>query len=95
MLSRGRYRDVIIHVGRNNIRNKEGTFERSEALLKKYKEFLAIVREMLRKVCVNGILPRLGENEEWGSRALGINERVKALCQNLNGFYLDVRRFCR
>ena len=67
--------------------NKDGRFERSEVLLKKYRELLARAREMGRKVCVNGIL---GENEEWWSRALGINERVKALCPNMNCFYLDM-----
>ena len=35
-------RDVIIHVGGNSIRNMDGTFERSEILLKKYKEFLEL-----------------------------------------------------
>ena len=34
------------------------------------------VREMGKKVCVNGILPRLGENEEWWWRALGKNESI-------------------
>ena len=29
---------VVLHVGENNIRNSEGTFERSEILLKKYRE---------------------------------------------------------
>ena len=57
-------RDVIIHGGGNNIRNKDGIFERSEALLKKYKELLGRDREMGKKVYVSGILPRLGENEE-------------------------------
>ena len=83
-------RDVIIHIGGNNIRKRDGTFERSEVLLKKYRELLARAREMGKKVCVSAILPRLGENEEWWSRALGINERVKALCQNMNCFYLDM-----
>ena len=45
---------------------------------------------MGKKECVSAILPRLGENEEWWSRALSINERVKALCQNMNCFYLDM-----
>ena len=32
----------------------------------------------------------LGENEEWWSRALGVNERMKALCQNMNSCYLGL-----
>ena len=75
-------------MGGNSIRNKERTFERSEISLKKYKELLVRAREMGRKVCVSGILPRVGENEEWWSSALGVNERMKALCQNMNCCYL-------
>ena len=29
-------RDVIIHVGRNNVKNKDGKFQKSEILFKKY-----------------------------------------------------------
>ena len=57
-------RDVIIHVEGNNIRNKDGMFERSEILFRKYKELLVRAREMGKKICVNGILPKLGENEK-------------------------------
>ena len=47
-------------------------FERTEILLKKYRELLVRAKEVGKKVCVSGILPRLGENEEWWSRAKGI-----------------------
>ena len=71
------FRGVIyIYIGGNSIRNGDGTFERSNVLLKKYKEFLIRVKEIENKVCVSRILPRLGENEEWWLRALGVNERV-------------------
>ena len=39
-------RGVIIHVGGNSIRNRVGTFERSEILLKKYREILARAKEI-------------------------------------------------
>ena len=39
---------------------------------------------------MNGILPRLGENEEWWSRELGVNERVHMLCESMDCTYLDV-----
>ena len=45
-------RDVIIHVGGNSIRNKDGKFERSEILLKKYKDLLVRTREIGKKVCL-------------------------------------------
>ena len=30
---------VILHVGRNSIRSRDGTFERTEILLHKYRDF--------------------------------------------------------
>ena len=39
---------------------------------------------------MSGILPRLGENEEWWSRAIGVNERVHMLCESMNCTYLDI-----
>ena len=39
---------------------------------------------------MRGILPRLGENEEWWLRALRVNERVHMLCESMNCTYLDV-----
>ena len=48
-------------------------------------------REKLWKnVCASGILPSIGENEEWWSRAIGVNERVYMLCESMNYIYLDV-----
>ena len=52
-------REVIIHVGGSSIRNRDGTFERSEILLKKYRELLIRAKKIGEKVCVSGILPRL------------------------------------
>ena len=83
-------RDVIIHLEENNIRNKDGMFERSGILLKKYNKLLVRVREMGKKICVSGVLPKLDENEAWWSRALGINERIKVLCPNMNCCYLNL-----
>ena len=83
-------RRIILHVGENSIRSRDGMFERTEILLRKYWELLVRVKEIGKKVCVNGILPRLGENEEWWSRAIGKNERVQMLCKNMNCTYLDI-----
>ena len=44
----------------------------------------------MKKVCMSGILPRLGENGEWWSRAIGVNEMVYMLCGSMNCSYLDV-----
>ena len=77
-------------MGGNSIRNRDGTFERSEVLLKIYRELLVRAKEIGKKVCVNGILSKLGENEEWWSRAIGINERVQLLYESMNCSYIDV-----
>ena len=55
-------RRVIIHAGGNSIRNRNGTFERSEILLKKFRELLISAKEIGKKVCVNGILLRIDKN---------------------------------
>ena len=39
----------FIHVGGNNVRNKDGMFERSEILFRKYKGLLVRAREMGKK----------------------------------------------
>ena len=41
---------VIILVGGNSIRNRDGTFERTEVLLKKYRELLVRANEIRKKV---------------------------------------------
>ena len=46
--------------------------------------------EIGKKVCVSEILPRPGENEEWRSRATGVNERVNRLYESMNCTYLDI-----
>ena len=43
-------RDVIIHVGGNKISNMDGTFERLEILLKKYRELLVIATDIGKTV---------------------------------------------
>ena len=82
-------RGAILHVGGNSIRSRDETFERIEILLSKYRELLVRAKEIGKKVCVSGILPRLGEKEEWWSRAMGINERAQMLCESMNCTYLD------
>ena len=42
-------RGVIIHVGENNIIIRDGTFEKSKIILKKYMELLVRVSELGKK----------------------------------------------
>ena len=39
---------------------------------------------------MSGILPRLGENEEWWSRGSGVNKTVHMLYESMNSTYFDV-----
>ena len=55
--------------------------------MKKYRELLVRAVKIGKKDCVNGILPRLSENEEWWS---GATERMHMLCESMNCTYLDV-----
>ena len=40
-----RSKGVILHVGGNSIRSRDGTFEGTEILLKKYRELLVRIRK--------------------------------------------------
>ena len=51
------FRGVIIHIGENSIRNRDGTFERSEILLNNYREFLIRAKGIRKKVCVMEFYP--------------------------------------
>ena len=52
------YRGVIIHIGGNNIRNRDGMFERTKILFMKYRVFLVRSKEIGKKVCVSGFYQR-------------------------------------
>ena len=39
---------------------------------------------------ISGILPRLGASQEWESRALCVNDRVRKLCSSENIRFLDL-----
>ena len=67
-----------------------GTFERLDVSLKNFKELVVSLREIVKKVCISGILPTLGKNEWWGSNVLGRNERMQMVFQNMDCSYLDI-----
>ena len=76
---------VIVHVGTNDIGQK-----RSEELIASYRRLIAKMKESGRKCMISGILPRFGAGQEWESRALGINERVRKLCSSYSVRFLDL-----
>jgi lysophospholipase L1-like esterase len=84
---------AIVHVGTNNIRNTG-----SEELVTKYEH---LIRKMVasrkestmvdskRECMISGILPTLNGGSEWSSRALGINDRVRGLCNKHGIKFID------
>ena len=79
--------NVIVHVGTNDVGQK-----RSEELINSYRRLIQKMKDSGRKCMISGILPRLGAGQEWGSRALGVNERVRRLCISENIRFLDLWR---
>ena len=60
-------RGVIIHVEGHSIRNRDGHLKGQKYYYRNiYRELLVRGKEIRKKVCVNRILPRLGENKECG-----------------------------
>ena len=82
--------DFVLHVGGNDVRNRDGKFNRSEEVIKKYQKMLAKCKEKSRKTIVTGILPRPSENIEWLSRAIAMNDRIKKTCNNLELQFIDL-----
>src|SRR5678815_5091164 len=79
--------EVIVHVGTNDIGHR-----RSEELIADYRRLIQKMKASGRRCMISGILPRLGAGQEWGIRALGVNERVKKLCFSENIWFLDLWR---
>ena len=76
---------VLIHVGSNDVSKFH-----SEELLNRYKKLVLTLRNTRRKGILTGILPCIWRREEWSSRALGINQRVRALCKANDVLFVDL-----
>ena len=76
---------VITHVGVNDVK-KVGTCE----LREQYKRLVERMSKSRVKGVVSGVLPRLDVGVEWLSRAIGLNEFVKGLCEELGLVFVDV-----
>ena len=76
---------VIVHVGTNDI-----WYKRSEELIERYRELIEKMKDSGRRCMISGILPRLGAGQEWKSRALCVNDRVRNLCSSENIRFLDL-----
>ena len=76
---------VITHVGVNDVK-KVGTCE----LRQRYKRLIERMCESRVKGVVSGVLPRMDVGMEWLSRAMGLNEYVKGLCEESGLVFVDV-----
>ena len=72
---------VIVHVGTNDV-----GYKRSEVFIA---ELIEKMKVSGRRCLILGILPRLGAGQEWGSRAIGVNDKVRKLCNLENIRFLD------
>ena len=63
---------------------------RSEELIRQYKEALVKIRNKGGTPVACGILPRLGHGKEWCSRAIGFNCRTEKFCRENNIAFVDV-----
>ena len=76
---------VVIHTGGNDILKKN-----SEELKKKFKIAIENIRSRGKKCVISSILPRNNQSNLWYSKAIGINEYLKNLCQETNStFFVD------
>lgn len=76
---------VCVIVGGNDIHRR-----RSEELMNRYREALEKVRKQGGIPVACGILPRLGHNREWISRAIGFNNRMERYCRDNRIEFIDV-----
>ena len=75
---------IIIHGGVNDIGDG-----RSEELMREFSNIVTRLSKSGRRAIVTGILPKIGAGDAWSSRAIGINDRVKGLCERGNVVFLD------
>ena len=82
----GKPKDIILSVGTNEI-GKTGYI----GITKKYSEIFENLANSDCNVIIAGILPRLKESQEWGSKAIAINRWLEQQCALLPNFtFLDL-----
>lgn len=75
----------IVHVGTNDIK-----MTNSEELLEKYKRMIYELKSRRSKFMVSGILPRIGAESQFYSKAFSTNSRLKSLCTHENVEFVDL-----
>lgn len=75
---------VCLIAGGNDVEDN-----RSEELLRLYRQTIDKMRKRGAVPVICGILPRLGQGSEWLSRAIGINARMAVFCRQNNIVFID------
>ena len=88
---------VIAHVGTNDIvlKPKSRTDQplanrQSEVIFRRFKELVEVLKNRKRKSYLVSMLPRFKVSKEINSRIIGMNERVKEMCDKAGVSFVDV-----
>src|SRR5271163_3851850 len=77
---------LVVMVGTNNLKS-EGT----EIIMRKYEELMDQIKEKCKKVSMVGILTRGDEDQYFESKRIGLNMRLKELCEKNAVDFVDPR----
>lgn len=80
----GNSKVVCLIAGGNDVQDN-----RSEEMIRLYRQALERVRKRGATAVLCSILPRMNQGSEWMSRAIGINDRMKAFCRDRGVVYVD------
>ena len=75
---------VVLHTGTNDV-----VRTRSEELMQRYKQMIRHYKNKTNNIIISGIIPRIGAENTFYSKAFSINNRLKSLCIQEKVDYLD------
>jgi len=75
----------IIHAGTNDVKSCN-----SEELLDRYRRMIQQYRSKSNNILISGILPRIGAERSFYSKAFSTNNRLKSLCTQENVDYVNL-----
>lgn len=86
--------EIVVHVGTNELTTKHKgkiTMNRnSEEVISKFSKLLKSLASRQHQCYVVGVLPRIGVGGELTSRMVGLNDRLKGLCDYAGVLYIDL-----
>ena len=75
---------VVLHVGTNDV-----VRTRSEELMQRYRQMIRRYKTKTKNIIISGILPRIGADTTFYSKAFSTNNRLKSLCLQEKVDFLD------